>query len=173
MIYTYDGLYSVALCRINPDLVFVFGDNLIGKGKGGQAVIRDEPNAFGVPTKKVPSNAPEAFFTDGLFANIHIQTALQQIHAYDRDYVIPVLEDGKISLGCGLARLPETAPMAYAYLQNWLENQPTKPFEGNLPRTAPLCGRCKEPYNLAEVEWDYDKQSWVLKTGYPFCERCQ
>ena len=41
--------------RQNPDHIFVFGDNLIRKGKGGAAILRDEPNVYGFITKKFPS----------------------------------------------------------------------------------------------------------------------
>ena len=33
-------------CMENPTHIFVFGDNLIGKGKAGQAIIRDNPKLF-------------------------------------------------------------------------------------------------------------------------------
>lgn len=52
------------LCRANPDDLVVFGDNLVGRGKGGQAIIRDEPNAVGIPTKIYPSWREDAFFTN-------------------------------------------------------------------------------------------------------------
>jgi hypothetical protein len=61
----FSGWYSVALCRRRPDLTFVFGDNLLGFGKGGQAIIRGEPNAFGVPTKRKPAMSPGSFFEEG------------------------------------------------------------------------------------------------------------
>ena len=51
----YQGWYSARLCARLPRLTFVFGDNLLGFGKGGQAVIRNCPNAFGVPTKRKPA----------------------------------------------------------------------------------------------------------------------
>jgi hypothetical protein len=47
----------------NPDHIFVFGDNLIGKGKKGAAYLRDEPNTYGFITKKRPSNNKDAFYT--------------------------------------------------------------------------------------------------------------
>ena len=33
--------YSVDLLNKYPHVIFVFGDNMIRKGKGGQAIIRD------------------------------------------------------------------------------------------------------------------------------------
>ena len=40
----------------HPELIFVFGDNMLRKGFGGQAKeMRGEPNAVGVPVKWRPS----------------------------------------------------------------------------------------------------------------------
>jgi hypothetical protein len=48
--------------RQNPDHIFVFGDNLIRKGKGGAAILRDEPNVYGFNTKKLPNNNEGSFY---------------------------------------------------------------------------------------------------------------
>lgn len=37
--------YSVDLLNKYPHVIFVFGDNMIRKGKGGQAIIRDCQNS--------------------------------------------------------------------------------------------------------------------------------
>lgn len=42
--------------RQNPDHIFVFGDNLLRVGKGGAAILRDEPNTYGFVTKKAPTH---------------------------------------------------------------------------------------------------------------------
>ena len=60
---TVDAL-SPKLLRENPNWLFVFGDNALRYGKGGQAVIRDEPNAFGIVTKLKPSNTNDSYMTD-------------------------------------------------------------------------------------------------------------
>jgi hypothetical protein len=46
----------------NPDHVFVFGDNLIRKGKKGAAALRDMPNTFGFVTKRYPDSRDSSFF---------------------------------------------------------------------------------------------------------------
>jgi hypothetical protein len=46
----------------NPNVTFVFGDNLIRKGKGGAAALRDEPNTYGFITKKYPNNQDSSFY---------------------------------------------------------------------------------------------------------------
>jgi hypothetical protein len=48
--------------RDNPNMVFVFGDNLLHVGKGGAAILRDEPNAYGFITKKYPNNNDASFY---------------------------------------------------------------------------------------------------------------
>ena len=54
--------------RANPDKIFLFGDILLGRGYGGQAAaMRCEPNAIGIPTKKMPTHQTDAFFTDAEF----------------------------------------------------------------------------------------------------------
>ena len=107
---------TVSILKNNPDKVYLFGDNLVGRGKGGQAIIRDEPNAVGIPTKKTPSMGNNAFFTDAEYdANIKaIDEAFAKIPK-GKTIVIP--EDG---LGTGRARLKETAPKTFAYLENKL-----------------------------------------------------
>lgn len=109
--------YTKEDCLIYNEYTIVFGDNLLGKGTKGQACIRNMPNAFGIPTKKLPSMAPEAFFRDS-----------------DYDNIIPILNDkfnelesrSKIILpvhgiGTGLAKLPICAPKIYEYIQERLD----------------------------------------------------
>jgi hypothetical protein len=112
--------YSTELVNANPDSLFIFGDNLIKRGTGGQAAIRYCSNAYGIPTKKLPSNNSDAFFTDSEYEkNIgHINSAINNIPASYNSIVFP--EDG---LGTGLAQLPTKAPKTYAYLVNTLNER--------------------------------------------------
>jgi hypothetical protein len=48
--------YTAELLVAHPHTLFVFGDNVQRYGKGGQAMIRDEPNALGVATPPSPSS---------------------------------------------------------------------------------------------------------------------
>ena len=59
-----DRNYTPLMLRDKPEKIYVFGDNMKRYGKRGQAVIRDEPNAFGVATKRHPSMYDWAFFSD-------------------------------------------------------------------------------------------------------------
>lgn len=99
--------------RGNKDKIFLFGDNLTGRGYGGQAAeMRGEENSVGIPTKKAPSNNPTSFFTDKEFAanKQAIDEAFGKIPP-DKTIVIP-----KAGLGTGLAELEEKAPRTFAYL---------------------------------------------------------
>ena len=103
--------------RANRDKIFLFGDNLTGRGVGGQAKeMRGEENAIGIPTKKFPNNNPSAFFSDKeLAVNIKaIDKAFGKIPP-DKIIVIP-----KAGLGTGLAQLQEKAPETFAYINEKL-----------------------------------------------------
>jgi hypothetical protein len=47
----------------NENAIFVFGDNQLHIGKGGAAILRDHPRAYGFITKKYPDNDLDAFYT--------------------------------------------------------------------------------------------------------------
>lgn len=114
------GFWNVDHCRNNPGCLFVFGDNDIKRGLGGQAVIRNEPNAIGIPTKKFPTNDPNAFYTDSEYLkNIEkIDTAVRELIVESNAYNIVYMPEN--GFGAGLARLNETAPETYVYMQ-WLQ----------------------------------------------------
>lgn len=114
----YSGWYSPELCQAHPDKLFVFGDNLLRFGKGGQAVIRDEPNAFGVPTKRKPAMSQASFFSEDSEADLDaVLISFQELWVALKDgkaVVIPVIEKtGLPSLGCERAELPQRAPTIY------------------------------------------------------------
>lgn len=125
MILRHSGWYSPELCRKFPGVMFVFGDNTLGFGKGGQAIIRSEKNAFGVPTKREPTMGKNAFFEEGNMEDM--AAVLQQIKALwdlleqGKVVVIPETTDGYISLGRERAELPERAPSIYAAICTHVE----------------------------------------------------
>jgi hypothetical protein len=57
--------------RRNPDCVFVFGDNLARRGKGGAAALRDEPNTYGFITKKQPLDIDSAFYHPNEYEEVY------------------------------------------------------------------------------------------------------
>jgi hypothetical protein len=99
--------------RDHPDVLFMFGDNMAGRGFGGQAkAMRGEPNAVGVPTKWKPSWSEDAYFKQEDAANELVKGAILkafmrvQQHLRDGgDVVIPT--DG---IGTGRADLINRAP---------------------------------------------------------------
>ena len=96
------------LLKANRDKVYLFGDNAKRTGKSGQSIIRDEPNAHGIPTKK----SAKVFWTDDTYdANTKaIDKAFDSIP--EGEIVIP--KDG---LGTGRAKLKENAPKTFKYLE--------------------------------------------------------
>lgn len=65
-----ENLITAKYLRENPTHIFVFGDNLARKGKGGSAALRDEKNTYGFITKKAPNNDPESFYTKEEYAPV-------------------------------------------------------------------------------------------------------
>lgn len=105
--------------RRNPDVLYVFGDNVRRVGMGGQAKeMRGERNAVGVATKYQPSMHPDAFFGDEP-AEVEAQNRI-----IDND-MKPLFEKVKAGgvvvipldgLGTGLSELPQRAPLTFDYL---------------------------------------------------------
>lgn len=120
-IHVFQGFWTPEDCKKNPTWLFVYGDNDAQIGKKGQAVIRDEHNSIGIPTKKYPTLRKEHFYTDNeLESNKRkIDNSLsilkEKLRAYET-LVIP--KDG---IGTGLAQLNVRAPLTFKYLQEQLD----------------------------------------------------
>ena len=103
--------YTRALITANPEVLFVFGDNLARVGYGGQAAeARGCKNAVGIPTKISPSQV----ITDELvYQNPHrycvpVKEAFDELHAHlSKGGVVCWPKDG---VGTGLAALSTHAP---------------------------------------------------------------
>ena len=109
--------YSRAEIRASPDKLFVFGDNLTGLGRGGQAKeCRGERNAVGITTKFHPGTDPSDFVYDHHLPALRpvIQQQFRKLAEHLRGGGVVVWPaDG---VGTGLARLPETAPTVMAFI---------------------------------------------------------
>ncbi len=108
------------LCREDLTALVVFGDNLQRRGSGpnsGQAVIRGEPNAVGIPTKREPSNDPRAFLTDADLPAIRAAAtpAFTRLAGHLRAGGVVVWPAEGI--GTGRARLRESAPRIWDMLE--------------------------------------------------------
>lgn len=115
----WDKRYTANTPKENPDIVFVFGDNLQGRGKGGQAVLRDNPNVLGVPTKRYPGRSQGDYFTGSPDESRAVTNSIDEIDRLvkaGKTVAIPV-DGGQISLGTGLAELNTRAPELLSYIQ--------------------------------------------------------
>lgn len=104
------------MVRAEPDARFVFGDNSLRQGFGGQAAsMRGEPNAIGVATKWAPGGSDSDYFTDGDLTALGIVNAdvdtVELALAADRIVYVP--RDG---LGTGLSELPTRAPKLHQHI---------------------------------------------------------
>jgi hypothetical protein len=109
--------YSNEDVKNNPNKIYVFGDNLDRTGTGGQAQIRNNPNAFGIATKIHPTNNADAFMSDNQLVENKkvIDEDIQKIISQNKSIVF-----AKDGYGTGLAKLKEKAPQTYQYLKEQL-----------------------------------------------------
>lgn len=97
--------------RLNPQVIYLYGDNTLRTGLGGQAkVMRGKPNTWGIATKWIPTTEPHAFFKDEQFDQIE-----PIIRKDFRPVILHVAKGGVVicpadGLGTGLADLPKRAP---------------------------------------------------------------
>ena len=114
-------IFSVKDCNNNPNKIYIFGDNLCGIGKGGQAIIRDCNNAFGIPTKRAPSMDSNAFFSDQFDEYEAVKAKIEKLITLDRyktdiTFVFPTA-----GLGTGFARrMNQTSPKLFKYMNKML-----------------------------------------------------
>lgn len=84
--------------RKNKNEIFVFGDNLLRKGKKGAAALRDEPNTYGFITKKEPNNNKESFYKPKEYENVYKNEISELIHYInlndDKTFLISKLGSG-------------------------------------------------------------------------------
>ena len=110
-------MYTKELLRAHPDKLFIFGDNMENRGKGGQAVIRDEPNAYGIATKHSPHTGSSAYFSnDDLFNQKVMYRLNRQLELLDEKALSTVLVFPTGGLGTGLSAMPEYCPKLFAWL---------------------------------------------------------
>lgn len=110
-------MYTKELLRAHPDKIFIFGNNMENLGKGGQAVIRDEPNAYGIATKHSPHTGSDAYFSDDDLFNQKVMYRLNlQLDILDTKALSTVLVFPTGGLGTGLSAMPTHCPKLFAWL---------------------------------------------------------
>lgn len=109
------------MVRAEPEARFVFGDNNLRVGMGGQAgAMRGEPNAIGVVTKRSPDMLPVSFFSDDSRTD---RMCLER----DLEKVAQALREGRTvyfptdGIGTGLSQLPTRAPKLHNLIVDFLE----------------------------------------------------
>lgn len=172
------SFYTPELLRANPDFLFVFGDNLQRRGKGGQAVIRDEPNALGLATKAQPNNEEEAFFFDDAGCAAAIAHDIDKVTRLAQRHMVIIPFTTRVELGTGLSQLPERAPNLYKMLTDtFTADMPHAALK--LPHKNPIdmfCDECgsNEIRCDAFAYWDLTEQKWELSSTYDLtvCNVC-
>jgi hypothetical protein len=114
----FDGFWTIEDARDYSEYLFIFGDNDVNKGKKGQAIIRDEPNTSGIPTKKFPTFASSSFYTDKDYEQnvIKIDKAIEKILMRVKNEGYKGIILPKDGLGTGLSKLNVYAPKTFEYL---------------------------------------------------------
>ena len=113
-------IFSIEDCNNNPNKLYIFGDNLLSVGKGGQAIIRDCDNVFGIPTKRAPLRKDEALFHDNFDEYEAVKDSIQKLLIFiscNRQITLVFPENG---LGTGLARMNQTSPKLFKYMNETL-----------------------------------------------------
>lgn len=106
----------------DEDTLYLFGDNVIRSGKGGQAKIRQSVNSFGIVTKRLPNNTDKAYLSDEyldllkpiILSDIRYVLEAIQLENYDK---IHIPAGG---LGTGLADMKNRCPKTFAFLSKQL-----------------------------------------------------
>jgi hypothetical protein len=119
-VFEFEEQLNVNLCQKNPDALIVYGDNLLGKGKAGQAIIRDEYNAFGVPTKRLPSVKDGSFFNDKQDEYDLVKDKLVYLweqHEEGKSIILP-----SNMIGTGLANLSKHSPNVMKLIERFYKS---------------------------------------------------
>lgn len=114
----YIDILTEDVCLTYPDKIFVYGDNLAEKGYLGQAIIRNHPNSFGVPTRVAPDNIPEAYFSDKKSEMDAVKEALRELYTLAMEgntIVFPVA-----GIGTGLSKMKEKSPLIFEEMNSIL-----------------------------------------------------
>lgn len=104
--------------QAQPQVLFVFGDNEARRGLGGQAgACRGEPNAVGVATKRAPSMAESAMWSDADFDRCAaiIDADMEPLFKHARNGGLVVFPAAGI--GTGLSQLPQRAPRLMEHIR--------------------------------------------------------
>jgi hypothetical protein len=105
--------WDIPELRENPNLLYVFGDNTMRVGTGGQAIVRYQRNAIGISTKESPAD----FMSDRMFDfNKHIiDKDIKEVLSVAKQHDLTIVLSAW-GYGTGLAMLEKYAPKTWEYL---------------------------------------------------------
>jgi len=103
------------LVQTEKHKLFVFGDNVVRRGSGGQArEMRGEPNAIGIITKFYPSMTDSSFLNDSFYKRWLELSANDILQLFLFPYIVVW---PRMGIGTGLAYLPEKAPKIFRTIE--------------------------------------------------------
>jgi len=117
----WEGFWTVGDVSNNPTWLFIFGDNDVKIGCGGQAIIRHLKNAHGIPTKKYPQSTADSFYNDKEYTQNcnNIKKAFDDLFQKQVQYDKIIFPSNGI--GTGLAMLEQKAPRTWGFLLEQLK----------------------------------------------------
>lgn len=110
----WNGKWSTNDVKKNTDKLFIFGDNNKQSGRGGQAIIRYEPNTQGIPTKA----AWDEFYNDDNYEDNCKRISQSVDKCIQRGYNYSSIVFPYDSIGTGLADLKNKAPKTWEFMIN-------------------------------------------------------
>lgn len=120
----FDRFWTLDDTKKYNDYLFVYGDNDIRQGKGGQAIIRGVDNSYGIRTKKYPDNKESSFYTDKEYSencrkiDEDIDTIIKLVKQQGYKGII-ISQDG---VGTGLSQLQVKAPKTLDYINKRIKD---------------------------------------------------
>jgi hypothetical protein len=118
----FNGNWTLDDIKSHTKKIFVFGDNNLRYGKGGQAIIRDLPNTIGLRTKKAPNNQLSSFYSDSDLEENKKNIIEDILTIKDLQLKGNVIVFSNGGYGTGLSKLKEHAPKTFEYLCGCLKS---------------------------------------------------
>jgi len=116
MIQIFKGFWTIEDVKKSPNKIFIYGDNDLLTGLGGQAIIRNESNTLGIRTKKKPSHEKDAYYTDDEFEDNKKKITQDIKKILDELLFGTIIVFSEGGYGTDRAKLKEKAPKTYQFL---------------------------------------------------------
>ncbi len=115
---TFQDRITSADLHQHPGRLYLFGDNEARRGLGGLArICRGQCNALGIATKRFPSRAPDAYWSDTEFGRFTTIIDADPAPAFAHARAGGTVVCPTAGLGTGLAELPTRALRVFAHLR--------------------------------------------------------